>query len=192
MRSNSLTVKRHGLTLRSHSGHGHGRRPSRIIKWINSTGVGVLLIVETTAAMRSHVGKKLGVSEWVLIDQKMVDQFAQTTGDHQWIHVDVERARREMPDGKTLAHGYLLVSLLPRLMAEIFKIEKRSRSLNYGSNKVRFIAPVQTGARVRLNATLQAFDDVAGGARFTYANTLELEGAAKPAMVAETVSIVYD
>ncbi len=97
-----------------------------------------------------------------------------------------------MPGGKTIAHGYLLVSLLPRLMAEIVKIEKRSRSLNYGSNKVRFIAPVQSGARVRLSSVLKAVEEVAGGCRFIFDNTLEMEGSARPAVVAETISIAYD
>jgi acyl dehydratase len=151
-----------------------------------------LLIVETPAAMESYVGKSLGVSEWLVIDQKMIDGFADATGDHQWIHVDVERAREELPGGKTLAHGYLLLSLLPRLMSEIVRIEKRTRALNYGSNKVRYILPVPAGARVRLGVTLQAVDATAGGRRFTFSTALEMEGAEKPAMIAEVVTVSYD
>lgn len=151
-----------------------------------------MLIVETPAAMESYVGKSIGFSEWLVIDQKMIDGFADATGDHKWIHFDVERARKEMPGGKTLAHGYLLLSLLPRLMPEIVRIEKRSRSLNYGSNKVRYILPVPAGARVRLSVTLQAVDAMAGGQRFTFSTALEMEGADKPAMVAEVVTVSYD
>jgi acyl dehydratase len=151
-----------------------------------------LLIVETPAAMESYVGKSLGVSEWLVIDQKMIDGFADATGDHQWIHVDVERARKELTGGKTLAHGYLLLSLLPRMMSEIVRIEKRTRALNYGSNKVRYILPVPAGARVRLGVTLQAVDTMAGGRRFTFSTALEMEGAEKPAMIAEVVTVSYD
>ena len=142
--------------------------------------------------MQSYVGKILGVSNWLVIDQTMIDGFADATGDHQWIHVDVERARREMPGGKTLAHGYLLLSLLPRLMAEIVRIDKRTRSLNYGSNKVRYILPVPAGARVRLGVTLQSVDALSGGQRFTFSTALEMEGEDKPAMVAEVVTVSYD
>jgi acyl dehydratase len=151
-----------------------------------------MLTIETPAAMQAYVGTCLGVSGWVLIDQKTIDLFAEATGDHQWIHVDVERASREMPGGKTIAHGYLLVSLLPRLMAEIFDIEKRSRSLNYGSNKVRFVAPVPSGSRVRLSTTLKAVEEIAGGRRLIFANSLEIEGNERPAMVAEIISVLYD
>jgi acyl dehydratase len=151
-----------------------------------------MLTIETPAAMQAYVGTCLGVSGWVLIDQKTIDLFAEATGDHQWIHVDVERASREMPGGKTIAHGYLLVSLLPRLMAEIFDIEKRSRSLNYGSNKVRFVAPVPSGSRVRLSTTLKAVEEIAGGRRLIFANALEIEGNERPAMVAEIISVLYD
>jgi acyl dehydratase len=151
-----------------------------------------LLIVETPAAMQAHVGTPLGASEWVIIEQDMIDLFAKATGDHQWIHVDVERAQRELPGGKTIAHGYLLVSLFPRLMAQIFRIEKRFRSLNYGSNKVRFVAPVPSGARVRLLTTLNAVEPLAGGYRFIFDNTLEMDGSARPAVVAQTISISYD
>src|SRR5271170_474672 len=96
----------------------------------------------------SLVGQELGVSDWVEISQERVNKFADATGDRQWIHVDVERAAREMPGGKTIAHGYLTLSLLPRLGAEIFKITGQSRSVNYGSNKIRFMNVVPAGSRV--------------------------------------------
>ena len=110
-----------------------------------------MLEVETPADMKAHIGQKIGTSAWVTVDQAMIDKFAEATGDHQWIHVDVERAKREMPGGKTIAHGYLTLSLLPRLSHEIYTIRKRSRGINYGSNKVRFTAPVPAGSRVRLH-----------------------------------------
>ena len=101
-----------------------------------------MLEVEKPADMKAHIGKQIGTSEWVTVDQAMIDKFAEATGDHQWIHVDVERAKREMPGGKTIAHGYLTLSLLPRLSHGILDIRKRSRGINYGSNRVRFTAPV--------------------------------------------------
>src|SRR6202161_4748223 len=109
-----------------------------------------MLEVEKPADMKSHIGEKIGTSEWVTVDQAMIDKFAEATGDHQWIHVDVERAKKEMPGGKTIAHGYLTLSLLPRLSAGVYRIRHTSRGINYGSNKVRFTSPVQVVSRVRL------------------------------------------
>jgi acyl dehydratase len=122
----------------------------------------------------------------------MIDKFADATGDHQWIHVDVERAKKEMPGGKTIAHGYLTLSLLPRLAPTLMKIEKRRRGLNYGSNRVRFTAPVPAGARVRLRQKLVKVEPVEdSGFRITSEMTMEVEGNSRPAMVAETLGIVY-
>jgi acyl dehydratase len=151
-----------------------------------------MLEVETPAAMAEWVGKKLGSSAWFTVDQKTIDLFAEATGDHQWIHVDVERAKREMPGGKTIAHGFLTLSLLPRLSPEVYRIKHRSRGINYGSNKVRFTAPVPAGARIRLHLTLKACDPIPGGVRLTMENEIEVEGAERPALVAETLSQVYD
>jgi acyl dehydratase len=134
----------------------------------------------------------LGVSDWVLIDQPMVNAFADATGDHQWIHVDVERAKREMPGGKTIAHGFLTLSLLPRLWESVYRVRKTSRSINYGTNKVRFTAPVPVGSRVRLRQVLRQVDDVPGGVRLTFNSTIELEGSDKPAVVAESLVLTYD
>ena len=108
-----------------------------------------MLEIESVEALRAHIGQRLGSSDWIVVDQAMIDLFAEATGDHQWIHVDVERAKREMPGGRTIAHGYLTLSLLPRLNANIYTIKSRKRGVNYGSNKVRFTAPVPSGARVR-------------------------------------------
>ena len=122
----------------------------------------------------------------------MIDKFADATGDHQWIHVDVERAKKEMPGGKTIAHGYLTLSLLPRLAPTLMKVEKRRRGLNYGSNRVRFTAPVPAGARVRLRQKLLKVEPVEdNGFRVTSEMTMEVEGNTRPAMVAETLGIIY-
>ena len=148
--------------------------------------------IETPADMKNHVGEVFGSSEWVTIDQAMIDKFAEATGDHQWIHVDVERAKKEMPDGKTIAHGFLTLSLVPRLGATIWSIERRSRGVNYGLNKLRFTAPVPEGARVRLTQKLLAAEDVKNdGIRLTFEHVVEVEGAERPALVAEGLSIVY-
>ncbi len=151
-----------------------------------------MIEIETPAALAEWVGRKLGTSEWITVDQKTIDLFAEATGDHQWIHVDVERAAREMPGGKTIAHGFLTLSLLPRLSPMIYRVVKRSRSLNYGSNKVRFTAPVPAGSRVRLHLTVKAVDAIAGGVRVTMENEMEVEGNTRPCLVAETMAHVYD
>jgi acyl dehydratase len=151
-----------------------------------------MITIEKPSDMRARVGTELGTSEWLTIDQPMIDAFAAATGDHQWIHVDVERAKKELPGGRTIAHGYLLLSLLPRLAPQIWRIEKRSRSLNYGSNKVRFTSPVPAGARVRLRQKVAAVEENAGGWRIIVDSTLEREGQERPAMIAETISLVFE
>jgi acyl dehydratase len=150
------------------------------------------LTVESPKDLAQHVGKELGPSEWITVDQAMIDKFAEATGDHQWIHVDVERARREMPGGKTIAHGYLTLSLVPRLASTLVKVNKRSRGVNYGSNKVRFTNMVPAGARVRLRQKLLKVDEVSGnGIRATWEMTMEVEGQERPALVAETIGVQY-
>ncbi len=150
-----------------------------------------MLELETPQDIVKHVGRELGPSDWMTVDQAMIDKFAEATGDHQWIHVDVERARTEMPGGKTIAHGYLTLSLVPRLAATLSRVKKRSRGINYGSNKVRFITPVQAGARVRLRQRIANVEEVPGGVRVTSEMTMEIEGQAKPALVAETLGMSY-
>ena len=151
-----------------------------------------MLKVEKPSDLLQHVGETLGPSEWLTVTQEMIDKFADATGDHQWIHVDVERAKKEMPGGKTIAHGYLTLSLLPRLAPTLMKVEKRRRGLNYGSNRVRFTAPVPAGTRIRLSQKLLKVDPVEdNGFRITSEMTMEVEGNKRPAMVAETLSIVY-
>ena len=151
-----------------------------------------MLEVERPADMKAHIGQKIGTSDWVMVDQSMIDKFAEATGDHQWIHVDVERAKRDMPGGKTIAHGYLTLSLLPRLSHGIYTIRRRSRGINYGSNKVRFTAPVSAGSRVRLHQTLRNVEDIEGGVRMTFDSQIEVEGSTRPALVAETMGLAFD
>src|SRR5467141_4951099 len=134
------------------------------------------LTVEYPKDLLKLVGRELGPSEWVTVDQAMIDKFADATGDHQWIHVDVERAKREMPGGKTIAHGYLTLSLVPRLAQTIYRVKHRSRGLNYGSNRVRFTGQVQAGSRIRLRQKIKSVEPVEGGVRITSENTVEVEG----------------
>src|SRR5881275_1831593 len=151
-----------------------------------------MLELESPLDMKQHVGRELGPSEWMTVDQPMIDKFADATGDHQWIHVDVERARREMPGGKTIAHGYLTLSLIPRMAATLLEITRRGRGINYGSNKIRFISPVPAGSRVRLRQRIVNAEEVPGnGIRVTSEMTVEVEGLERPALVAEVIGIRY-
>ena len=151
-----------------------------------------MLELERPADLAQYVGKEIGVSDWFTVDQEIIDKFADATGDHQWIHVDVERAKREMPGGKTIAHGYLTLSLVPRLAQTIYRVKKRSRGLNYGSNRIRFTGQVPAGSRIRLRQKIRAVDPVEGGVRITSESTVEVEGSERPALVAETISMQFD
>lgn len=147
---------------------------------------------EKLSDLARHVGEEIAVSDWLTITQEQVNLFADATGDHQWIHVDPERAKAESPFGGPIAHGYLTLSLLPRLAPTLMKVEKRRRGVNYGSNRVRFTAPVPAGARIRLKQRLVKVEPVEdNGFRITSEMTMEVEGNTRPAMVAETLSIVY-
>ena len=151
-----------------------------------------MLNLEAPRDVLPHVGCELGPSEWLTVTQEMIDKFAEATGDHQWIHVDVERAKKEMPGGKTIAHGYLTLSLLPRLVPQLLKVEKRKRGLNYGSNKIRFTNTVPAGSRIRLKQTIKNVEDVEGnGVRITSEMVMEVEGQERPALVAEVLGIQY-
>ena len=151
-----------------------------------------MLELERPADLAQYVGKEIGVSDWFTVDQEIIDKFADATGDHQWIHVDVERAKREMPGGKTIAHGYLTLSLVPRLAQTIYRVKKRSRGLNYGSNRIRFTGQVPSGSRIRLRQKIKAVDPVEGGVRITSESTVEVEGSERPALVAETIGMQFD
>lgn len=134
-------------------------------------------------------GEELGTSEWLTIEQDRVDRFAEATGDHQWIHVDAERAASG-PFGGTIAHGYLTLSLVPFLGSGVFSLETPGAKLNYGVNKVRFPSPVLVGKRVRAHVTLADVTDIPAGKQLTLRYTIEIEGEAKPACVAETVVLL--
>ena len=137
------------------------------------------------------VGEDLGSTEWMELTQERVDAFADATGDHQWIHVDPERATRESPFGGPVAHGYLTLSLGPVLYPKVVSISGFSMGVNYGANKVRFVSPVPVGANLRLGVKLLAVDDVAGGVQATMEFTFEVEGNVKPACVAEIIFRSY-
>jgi len=152
-----------------------------------------MIEVERPADLSQYVGIEIGVSDWFTVDQAIIDKFAEATGDHQWIHVDVERAKREMPEGKTIAHGYLTLSLVPRLAQTIYRIKRRSRGLNYGSNRIRFTGQVPVGSRIRLRQKIKSVERVeGGGVRVTSESSVEVEGAARPALIAETISIQFE
>jgi acyl dehydratase len=131
-------------------------------------------------------GEHIGWSDWHVIDQQRVNLFADATGDHQWIHVDPERAATG-PFGGAIAHGYLTLSLAPVLLGEVLKVEGMTFGVNYGCNKVRFPAPVKVGAKLHLGATVASVEDVTGGVQVTLDLTLETEGAQKPSCVAQVV-----
>ncbi len=135
------------------------------------------------------VGEDLGTTAWLEITQDRVDAFADATDDHQWIHVDVERARQG-PFGGTIAHGYLTLSLIPHFAPELFSLETPGPRLNYGVNKVRFPHPVKVGARIRARAQIDSLVDVAAGKQLVTRYTVEIEGESKPACVAETVALL--
>jgi acyl dehydratase len=140
--------------------------------------------------LKAQVGQELGVSEWVEVSQESIDAFADVTGDHQWIHVDPERAK-ETPFGGTIAHGLFTLGLGPRFTYEIFTLGGFAFALNYGYGKVRFPAPLKVGSKVRMRATLSAVEDVAGGVQMTVTQTFEVEGGEKPVCVAESLTRAY-
>ena len=142
--------------------------------------------------LKGAAGEELGLSGFVAITQERIDRFAEATGDFQWIHVDAERAARESPYGATVAHGYLTLSLLPVFIAEVRRLEGARQSVNYGSNRVRFPAPVIVGSRLRGRVRLAEAEDMpGGGVRVTYQTTVEIEGGTRPACVAETLAVHY-
>jgi acyl dehydratase len=146
-------------------------------------------VFTTVDELRDAVGHQVGSSEWLSVEQHRVDAFADATDDHQWIHVDRERAAAG-PFGGTIAHGYLTLSMLPRFGNEVFALEMPGPKLNYGLNKVRFPAPVPVGSRIRGTATVAAVTDVALGTQLTVAWVIEIEGSSKPACVAESVVLL--
>lgn len=147
--------------------------------------------IASLAELKGLIGQEVAVSDWVEITQERVQMFADATGDHQWIHLDVERCRKESPYGGTIAHGFLTLSLLPMLMASAIRMSDVKMGVNYGVNKVRFPAPVPVGSKIRGRMTLLSVEDIPGGAQMTWQVTMEREGGDKPVCVAESVSRRY-
>jgi acyl dehydratase len=149
-----------------------------------------MIHIANLAELQQRVGEELAVGEWLTVDQPMIDKFADATGDHQWIHVDAERAAKG-PFGTTVAHGYLTLSLLPRLAASALEVGDVRMGVNYGLNRVRFPAPVPAGSRLRARLKLLGYEAIEGGAQLVMEVTMERDGSDKPVCVAETVSRRY-
>ena len=148
-------------------------------------------VIKSIEDAKALVGQEVGLSDWIVIDQHRVDQFAEATADHQWIHVDTERAAKEMPDGKTIAHGYLTLALIPALTGNFVRVENLERAINFGLNKVRFYAPVPVGSRLRGRAIVLQARKRAGALLLNSEVRIEVEGQRKPACVAETLGMYF-
>ena len=148
---------------------------------------------DTVAALAEQIGQRLGESAWLPIDQTRIEAFADATDDHQWIHVDVTRAAAESPFGAPVAHGFLTLSLLPRLTGEVFHVEHVTTRVNYGLDRPRFISPVVVGSRIRGVVTLSGVDDRGDGRHLVRtAVTIEIEGSDKPALLADTLTLYIE
>lgn len=141
--------------------------------------------------IKSLIGQEIGVSAWHDVTQAEINAFADATHDHQWIHIDVDRAKKESPFGGPIAHGYYTLSIVPYLLEQVWSVTGISAGLNYGLNKLRFPAPVMIGSRVRLHVRLNGVDNIPGGVQINVTLTIEVEGGAKPAMVAEGIYRYY-
>ncbi len=148
-------------------------------------------IIKSIDDAKALIGEEVGLSDWVVIDQHRVDQFAEATADHQWIHVDTARAAKEMPDGKTIAHGYLTLALIPALTGKFIQVENLARAINFGLNKVRFYAPVPVGSRLRGRAIVLQARQRAGALLLNSEIRIEVEGQRKPACIAETLGMYF-
>ena len=147
--------------------------------------------ISSVEELKNLIGQEVAVTDWVAITQERVNMFADATGDHQWIHIDVERSRKESPYGGTIAHGFLTLSLLPMLMERAVSFPTIKMGVNYGLNKVRYPAPVPVGSRLRARMALQEVEDIEGGAQITWKVTIEREGGDKPVCVAESIARLY-
>ncbi len=149
-------------------------------------------VVPSVSALKDFVGKKLGPSDWVEMTQERIAAFADATGDHQWIHLDTERAEKESPFGSTIAHGYLTIALAPALLPQVLQVEGVRLVVNYGLDKMRLPAPVPSGGRVRLSVEIKDVRELGGSAaRVSMGFTFEVEGGGKPACVADAVYVYY-
>ncbi len=148
-------------------------------------------IIKSIDDAKALEGREVGVSDWITIDQERIERFAAATDDFQWIHVDKERAARELPNGKTIAHGYLTLSMIPALTGNFVKVENLARAINFGCNKVRFYTMVPDGSRVRARATVLQARKRGGALHLTSEVCIEVEGEKKPACVAETIGMYF-
>jgi acyl dehydratase len=148
-------------------------------------------VIQNLEELKSLVGQEISVSDWLALEQPRVNQFAEATGDHQWIHLDVERSQRESPFGGTIAHGFLTLSLIPQFLEQSVNMADVKMALNYGLNKVRFPAPVRVGSRLRARLQVLAVEDITDGAQVTWQVTVEAEGLEKPVCVAELITRRY-
>ena len=149
-----------------------------------------MLVLNGLEEIKAKVGEDLGTSDWIQIDQDAVNAFAEVTGDDQWIHVDPERAAAT-PLGGTIVHGFFTLSLIPKFAYETYTVEGVSFAMNYGSDKVRFLSPVPTGSRLRMNSVLSSVEEKGGGVLMKVTCTIEIEGSEKPACIAEMLTIVF-
>lgn len=151
----------------------------------------IMKVIKSIEDAKALEGQEIGLSDWVVIDQNRIDQFAEATGDYQWIHVDTERAAKEMPDGKTIAHGYLTLALVPALATNFIEFENLARAINFGANKMRFYTPVPVGARVRARASILQARKRGGALLLSSKVKIEVEGERKPACVAEILGMYF-
>jgi len=150
------------------------------------------MTIQGLEALKAAVGQEAGVTDWYMVTQEMIDRFADATGDHQWIHIDRERAARESPFKTTVAHGFFTLSLLPMLLKQAVTVDVGAKlSVNYGFNRLRFVSPVPSNARIRVRVTPNAVKDVEGGVEIVWGIVVEVEGAAKPAVVADWLGRLY-
>lgn len=150
------------------------------------------ITIDSMDELRQKVGQEIAVGEWLQVTQEQINLFAEATGDYQWIHLDQKRAAAESPYGTTIAHGFLTLSLIPRLTADTIALPPAKMTVNYGLNRVRFAAPVPAGKRVRPRMTLLGIEAVTGGDQITWKVVIEVEGSEKPACIAETLSRRYE
>ena len=151
-----------------------------------------MLVVSEPKDLLSHKNYDLGHGDWILVDQRKIDEFASISGDYQWIHVDTERAVNEMPDGKTIAHGLLTLCMSAALAGNVLKIERLKQSINYGIDKVRFTSPVKVGNRIRMNSVIEDVIERDGGVIYLkIKRTVQIENEDRPAMIASTISLLY-
>ncbi len=149
-------------------------------------------ILQTPQDLKKYLGQSLGCSDWLSIDQQAINAFATLTGDRHWIHVDTARAQNELPEGKTLVHGFFALSLIPAMQKSIFQISRRGIGLNYGCNRVRFTSPLMVDSSIRLHQKVKDFEQLPNGVRVVLDCTVEVKGQTTPALIAETILQIFN